>query len=174
MLSVPLGLQIECSDLFLPQSRQDCRGGSVVKNPPANEGDIGDRRLGFSPWVGKIPWRRAWQPTPVFLSGESHGQRSLAGYSQGVAKTQTRLKGLSRHVQQTGVSIPLRSLFGLELPTLGASGGVACKFQLVFFPSFLLYFLLPPSFLSFSFLPFFPSFLSFLLSFGFQLSCGCS
>ena len=32
-------------------------------------------------WVGKIPWRRAWQPTPVFLPGESHGQRSLAGYS---------------------------------------------------------------------------------------------
>ena len=31
-------------------------------------------------WVGKIPWRRAWQPTPVFLPGESHGQRSLAGY----------------------------------------------------------------------------------------------
>ena len=36
---------------------------------------------GFDPWVGKIPWRRAWQPTPVFLPGESHGQRNLAGYS---------------------------------------------------------------------------------------------
>ena len=35
----------------------------------------------FNPWVGKIPRRRAWQPTPVFLPGESHGQRSLAGYS---------------------------------------------------------------------------------------------
>ena len=32
-------------------------------------------------WVGKIPWRRAWQPTPVLLPGESHGQRSLVGYS---------------------------------------------------------------------------------------------
>ena len=39
------------------------------------------RRCGFDPWVGKIPWRRAWQPTPVFLPEESHGQRSLAGYS---------------------------------------------------------------------------------------------
>ena len=39
------------------------------------------RRGGFDPWVWKIPWRRAWQPTPVFLLGESHGQRSLAGYS---------------------------------------------------------------------------------------------
>ena len=36
---------------------------------------------GLDPWVGKIPWRRKWQPTPVFLPGESHGQRSLAGYS---------------------------------------------------------------------------------------------
>ena len=35
----------------------------------------------FDPWVEKIPWRRKWQPTPVFLPGESHGQRSLAGYS---------------------------------------------------------------------------------------------
>ena len=38
-------------------------------------------RLRFDPWVGKIPWRRKWQPTPVFLPGESHGQRSLVGYS---------------------------------------------------------------------------------------------
>ena len=35
----------------------------------------------FSPWVGKIPWRRVWQPTPVFLPRESQGQRSLVGYS---------------------------------------------------------------------------------------------
>ena len=34
----------------------------------------------FDPWVRKIPWRRAWQPAPVFLPGESHGERSLAGY----------------------------------------------------------------------------------------------
>ena len=36
------------------------------------------KRLGFDPWVGKLPWRRAWQPTPVSFSGESHGQKSLA------------------------------------------------------------------------------------------------
>ena len=35
----------------------------------------------FNPWVGKIPWRRKWQPCPVFLPGESHGRRSLVGYS---------------------------------------------------------------------------------------------
>ena len=39
------------------------------------------RRTGFDPWVGTIPWRREWQPTPVFLSGEFQGQRSLADYS---------------------------------------------------------------------------------------------
>ena len=39
------------------------------------------RRCGFDPWVWKIPWRRERQPSPVFLPGESHGQRSLAGYS---------------------------------------------------------------------------------------------
>ena len=38
-------------------------------------------RPGFNPWVGKIPWRRKWQSTPVLLPGESHGQRSLIGYS---------------------------------------------------------------------------------------------
>jgi len=39
------------------------------------------RRFGFNPWVGKIPWRRAWQPSPVFLPRESHRQGSLVGYS---------------------------------------------------------------------------------------------
>ena len=39
------------------------------------------RRHEFHPWVRQIPWRRKWQPTPGFLPGESHGQRSLAGYS---------------------------------------------------------------------------------------------
>ena len=52
----------------------------MVKNPPANAGDAG-RRHGFDPWVGKVPWRREWQPTPLFLPGESHRQRSLASYN---------------------------------------------------------------------------------------------
>ena len=50
----------------------------VVKNLPANAGEV---RHGFDSWVRKIPWSGAWQPGPVFLSGQSHGQRSLAGYS---------------------------------------------------------------------------------------------
>ena len=51
-------------------------GGSMVKNVPANVG-----HLGSIPGLGRFPWRRKWQPTPVFLSGELHGQRSLVGYS---------------------------------------------------------------------------------------------
>ena len=49
----------------------------MLENLPAIAGD----RHWFDLWVGKIPWSRAWQPTPVFLPGESHGQRSLVGYS---------------------------------------------------------------------------------------------
>ena len=52
----------------MPSSRGS---GLVVKNLPANAGD---------PWVGKIPWSRKWQTTPVFLPGKSLGQRSLLGY----------------------------------------------------------------------------------------------
>ena len=48
----------------------------VVKNLPANAGDMGLIRE-----LGRFPWRRAWQPTPVFLPGKSHEQISLAGYS---------------------------------------------------------------------------------------------
>ena len=51
-------------------------GGSAVKNLPANAGDAA-----LIPGSGKIPWRKKWQPTPVFLPGKFHGQRSLTGYS---------------------------------------------------------------------------------------------
>ena len=54
-------------------------GGATGKEPTCQRRR--HRRRGFSPWVGKTPWRRAWQPTPVFLPGKSHGQRSRAGYS---------------------------------------------------------------------------------------------
>ena len=48
----------------------------TVKNLPMQ-----CRRPGLNPWVAKIPWRREWLPIPVFLPRESHGQRSLTGYS---------------------------------------------------------------------------------------------
>ena len=60
-------------------------GGSEVKASACNAGD-----LGSIPGVGKIPWRGKWQPTPVFLPGESHGRRGLVGYSpQGCKKSDT-------------------------------------------------------------------------------------
>ena len=55
-----------------PEEKHVCNwgfpDGAVVKNLPANAGDAGSNS-----WVGKIPWRRKWQPTPVFLPGEYHG-----------------------------------------------------------------------------------------------------
>ena len=55
-------------------------------------------RCGFDPWVGKIPWRRKWQPSPVFLPGESHGQRSLAGHGPWGRKGSDTTEGLSTRV----------------------------------------------------------------------------
>ena len=54
-------------------------GGASCKEPACQ--CRRHRRLRFNPWVGKIPWRRRWQPTPVFLLKESHGQWSLVSYS---------------------------------------------------------------------------------------------
>ena len=64
------------SPLSMEFSRQEYWSGLVVENLHYQ-----CRRRGFDPWVGKIPWRRKWQPTPVFLTGEPHVQRSLVGYS---------------------------------------------------------------------------------------------
>ena len=54
-------------------------GGSVARKSACNAADIGD--VGLIPGLGKIPWRREWQSTPVFLPGKIHGQMSLVGYS---------------------------------------------------------------------------------------------
>ena len=58
------------------------------------------RRREFDPWVGKIPWRRKWQPTPVFLTGEPHVQRSLVGYSPWGCKELDSTGQLSTQVKQ--------------------------------------------------------------------------
>ena len=55
-----------------------------------------NKRCGFGSWVGKIPWKRAWQSTPVFLLGESHRQKWATVHR--VAKSQTQLKQLSMRV----------------------------------------------------------------------------
>ena len=76
-------------------------GSTGGKEPTCNAGDI--MRCGFDPGVGKIPWRRTWQSTPVFLPGESHGQRCLAGYSPWSRRSRTRLKLLSKAKQSKHV-----------------------------------------------------------------------
>ena len=53
--------------------------GTVIKNLPANAGDARD--AGLIPGLGRFPWRRKWQPIPVFLPGKFHGWKSLVGYS---------------------------------------------------------------------------------------------
>ena len=63
----------------------------------------------FYPWVGKIPWRRAWQPTPVFLFGESHGQRSLEVYSPWSLKEPDTADRLSTHAGRTKFGLGLMS-----------------------------------------------------------------
>ena len=67
----------------------------VVKNPLANVGDIRD--AGLIPGSKKIPWRRAWQPIPVFLPGEFHGQRGLAVYNPKGRKESDTIEQLSMH-----------------------------------------------------------------------------
>ena len=62
---------VKLIDIILKQGNLAFLVAQTVKNLPAM----------WETWVGKIPWRRAWQPTPIFLPGESYGQRSLAGYS---------------------------------------------------------------------------------------------
>ena len=56
------------------------------------------RETWFDPWVRKIPWRRKWQPTPVFLPGESHGRRNLVGYSLRGHKESEMTEQLHFHV----------------------------------------------------------------------------
>ena len=66
----------------------------MVKNPPAMQEPQETR---FNPWVGKMPWRRKWRPTPVFLPRESHRQRSPADYSPWDLKELDKTKSLSTY-----------------------------------------------------------------------------
>ena len=107
--------------------RKSFPGGSVGRESACNAGDA--RGVGFDTWVGKIPWRREWQATPVFLPGPSHGQRSLEGYSpQGCkesdktevtehASTQSKMKfkgakWLTEQLKKvTGAGVETREMF---------------------------------------------------------------
>ena len=65
------------------------------------------KRCGFDPWVGKIPCKRKWQPTPVFLLGKSHGQRSLVGHSPWGCKDLDMTEHVHTQYFQSGRDFPL-------------------------------------------------------------------
>ena len=83
-----------CNSLFIKLSQKlhlisslgGFPNGAVVKNPPANAGDVG-----LIPRLGRFPWRGKWQPTPMLLPGKLHGQRSLVGCSPWGRKSQSWL-----------------------------------------------------------------------------------
>ena len=84
----------------------------------------------FSPWSGKIPWRREWLPTPVFLPGELHGQRSLEGYGQWGCKDSDTTE--RRHCQgqrvPTGTDPP-RGLMAIQTLPVSFPGARKSKFS---------------------------------------------
>ena len=86
-----------CADRYLITCSKDMQG---FPGFPGKESTCQCWRHGFDPWAGKIPWRRKWQPTPVFLSGKSHGQRSLAGYSPWVTESDTT-EQLNKDIQNS-------------------------------------------------------------------------
>ena len=75
----------------------------VVKNLPANAGDV--RNTGLIPGLGRFPGERAWQPTPVFLPGESHGRRSLVAYSPWDRKESDRTERLHFHFSLSRINL---------------------------------------------------------------------
>ena len=78
---------------WLSGKESPCRWRSLRKHE--YEGD--SRNMSLIPWIRKIPWRRKWQPTPVFLLGESYGQRNLVGYSPWGRKESDMTEQLSVH-----------------------------------------------------------------------------
>ena len=69
----------------------------MVKNPPASVGGARNKRQGFEPCVRKIPWRRAWQPTPVFLPENYTDREVWQATVHGVTQNQTRLNKKHAH-----------------------------------------------------------------------------
>ena len=83
------------------------------------------RRCGFDPRVGKIPWRRKWQPTPVLLPGKSPGQRSLVDYSPWVATSQTHTAA------KPPPSTLVKQLFPVQNASLRCLTGVLKSFLVI-------------------------------------------
>ena len=87
--------------LAMPRDRWLAVVAQMVKNMPEMQ------VTWFNPWAGKIPWRREWQPTPVFLPGESHGQRTkLQAAVHGVTKNRTQLNDYTHSHVTCGILVP--------------------------------------------------------------------
>ena len=83
------------------------------------------KRRRFESWVRKVPWRRKWQPPPVFLPGESHGRRSLAGYSPRGRKESNTTERLSAHPHASPQNIlPASLAYRTQRPGPGLGLGV--------------------------------------------------
>ena len=92
--------EVRAGDIILTSThREDFPGGTVVKNSPGNAGD--SKRLRFNPRIEKIPWRRKWQPIPVFLPEKFHGLRSLGRYSPWGHKESDMTERLRTHRKDT-------------------------------------------------------------------------
>ena len=76
----------------------------VLRHPMGLSDNLQCRKHRFDPWARKISWRRKWQPTPVFLPGKCHGERSLAGYSPWGRKESDTTERLSTHTPVCVVS----------------------------------------------------------------------
>ena len=101
------GHQLSC--FIEPKRSLGFPGGASGKEPRCH--CRRQKSCGFSPWTEKTPWRRPWQPPPVFLPGKSHGQRTLA-MAHKAAKSQTWLKCLSTHAHKR--SSVLRYVIGMH------------------------------------------------------------
>ena len=97
---------VECRSAHLPYLLFSCSKSHFLSSvqaawPRCRRGMVVSHSYGFDPWVGKMPWRRAWPPTPVSLPGESQGQRSLAGYSPRGCRESDTTEGLSTEAQES-------------------------------------------------------------------------
>ena len=122
---------------FILSWAQGFPGGSTGKEPTCQCRRC--KKHGFNPWIRKVPWRRKWQSTPLFLPGKYHGQRSLAGYSPGglkaIMKWQFQAATLPQsllfiEVQQDHIlNLVHKPLIILRILNLGCF----CKSDLVYF-----------------------------------------
>ena len=91
------------------------------------------QRCIINPWIRKIPWRRARQPTPVFLPGESHGQRSLVGYGpQGHKELDTTEVTQHGTAQEHGDNLKVIQSVSFSVIFFSLSLSLSCKFQYCF------------------------------------------